>query len=148
MSLNPYAPTSSSIESHSTFPNTAKYLARAVTVYRWIGFIGIAYFVIVYPFALWTELNDPPIEIGPFVAATLASVFFVFLFSLVIHTAGRISTRFDSLYSRARWTGLLAGACGFPFLTIPAFYAVWLVGQVRKARSMSDEPGDAFESPS
>jgi len=112
-----------------------------------MGWLGILYFVVAFPLGLWSESQNPPLRAGTLIGMTVMTLLFVGLFSMMIRLAPRLQSDLDSVYARARWTGLLAGAFGFPFLTFPAFYAVRMIGHARRNSEASDEPDDARESP-
>ncbi len=56
-------------------------------------------------------------------------------FGAMIRTATRLPGDFERLYKRARWLGILAGAFGFPILTIPAFIGVSRLSKYRTLAS-------------
>ncbi|EMI21566.1 membrane protein [Rhodopirellula maiorica SM1] len=131
MTVNPYQPPREAVESSDDGRNSAQSLKRAATLYRWLGCIGITYFCVVYPIGLWSDIHDTPFRLGATIGMTLMAALFVGLFVMMVRIASRLQTDLLAVYGRARWAGLLVGAFGFPFLTIPAFYAVWLVGRGR-----------------
>ncbi|QDV86284.1 hypothetical protein [Planctomycetes bacterium TBK1r] len=132
---NPYAPPATPPEPPAELPTSSddrdRYLARAAKIYRWMGWIGLIYFGIIYPIGLWSELSESPVSLGAVIGMTVTTAGFAFLFSQMIRLSRRMHTGLESAYSKIRWVGLLAGAFSFPLLTFPAFYAVWLVGRAR-----------------
>jgi hypothetical protein len=145
MTVNPYTPPSVTAENRGNRDDPTRSLKRASTLYRWMGWIGIVYFCVAYPLGLSSEIRDSPFRLGATIGMTLMTALFVCLFAMMIRLAPRLQTDLTAVYSRARWTGLLVGAFGFPFLTIPAFYAVRLVGRGRPETGMGDEPSVATE---
>lgn len=145
MTVNPYTPPSVASKNSGSRDDPARLLERASTLYRWMGWIGIVYFCVAYPLGLWSEIRDSPFRIGATIGMTLMTALFVCLFAMMIRLAPRLQSDLAAVYSRARWAGLLVGAFGFPILTIPAFYAVRLVGRGRSEMEASDEPPVATE---
>ncbi len=148
MTVNPYSPPSVATEISGSPSDPTRSLARASTLYRWIGWIGIAYFCVAYPIGLWSEMHDPLFGLGVTFGMSLMTALFVCLFASMIRVAPRLQSDLATVYSRARWTGLLVGAFGFPFLTIPAFYAVRLVGRARSKKGAGGELSVATEAAS
>lgn len=148
MTVNPYTPTSIAAENRGNRGDRTRSLKRASMLYRWMGWIGIIYFCVAYPLGLWSEIRDSPFRLGTTIGMTLMTVVFVCLFATMIRLAPRLQTDLETVYSRARWTGLLVGACGFPILTIPAFYAVRLAGSGRSNTATGDELSVATEAAS
>lgn len=148
MTVNPYTPPSVSSESSDNLGEPIRSLSRASTLYRWIGWIGIAHCSVAYPLGLWSEIRDPPFRFDVIIGMSLMTALLVCLFGSMVHLAPRLQTDLEAVYGRARWTGLLVGAFGFPFLTIPAFYAVQLVGRGRSKKGAGDEPSVATEDAS
>lgn len=139
MTLNPYTPPNTVSENALNDGDRIRSLSRAATLYRRMGWIGIIYFFVAFPLGLWSGSQDGPLPIGSVVGMTFVTVLFVGLFTSMIRLAPRLQSELATVYNRARWTGLLAGAFGFPILTIPAFYAVRLIGRGHLAEP-SDEP--------
>ncbi len=145
MTVNPYVPPNVADANIGSQGDPVRSLKRASTLYKWMGWIGIVYFCVVYPIGLLSELRDSPFRIGATIGMTLVTALFVCLFATMIRLAPRLQSDLTAVYSRARWTGLLVGAFGFPLLTIPAFYAVKLVGRARSVAGTGDEPSVATE---
>jgi len=148
MTVNPYTPPNVVTENAGNDCDRTRSLQRAATLYWWMGWVGMTYFFVAFPFGLWSGSSDAPIRIGALVGMTLVMAPFVCLFASMIRLAPRLQADFATVYNRARWIGLLAGAFGFPFLTIPALYAVLLIGRGRTFTSTSDEPSVATETAS
>lgn len=148
MTLNPYKPSSTGLGVRPDHFGHGSALRRATTLYQWMGWVGILYFAVAFPLGLWSEGRNPPLRVGTLIGMTVMTLLFVGLFSMMIRLAPRLQSDLASVYVRARWTGLLVGAFGFPFLTIPAFYAVRIIGRAHRNSQASDEPADGRESPS
>jgi hypothetical protein len=71
---------------------------------------------------------------GELIGMPMTAGFFLIFFALMIRTAVLLPRDFERYYQRARWLGILAGAFGFPLLTIPAFVAV---SRLAKYRNMN-----------
>jgi len=138
MTLNPYTPPSTVGDNARDYDRTRS-LKRAATLYRRMGWVGIIYFFVAFPLGLWSGSQDGPLPIGSVIGMTFVTALFVGLFTSMIRLAPRLHSELGTVYTRARWTGLLAGAFGFPILTIPAFYAVRLIGRGHRSET-SDEP--------
>lgn len=132
--VNPYAPTIHT-KDHADRDTSRRPLDRASRLYARMGWIGLAYFGFAFPIGLWSGTRDTPFQIS----LTTVTGLFVLLFVSMIRLSRRIRVKEASVYYRARWTGLLAAAFGFPFLTVTAFYAVWLLEKGYKSGDTMSE---------
>lgn len=140
MTDNPYQPPHITEEIPRNGLDRTGSLNRAATLYRWMGWIGITYFFVAFPLRLWSGSRDASLPIGTLVGMSVVTACFVGLFTSMIRLAPRLQQEFAAVYTWARCAGLLAGAFGFPFLTVSAFYAVRLIGRGRSDDCTSDEP--------
>lgn len=143
MIVNPYTPPSVASERIDDRGYALRSLRRASTLYTWMGWIGIAYFCVAYPAGLLSAVLDPPFRLGVIIGMSVMTALFTCLFGSMIRLGSHLQTDLAVVYSRARWTGILVGAFGFPFLTIPAFYAVRLISRAHSAKGAGDERSDA-----
>jgi hypothetical protein len=111
-----------------------------------MGWIGIAHSCIAYSIGLWSAFQDPPFRSGLTMGMSLIMALPVLLFASMIRVSTRLQSDLATVYSRARWIGLLAGAYGFPILTIPAFYAVRLIARARPSTQSGVDPSVATEA--
>jgi hypothetical protein len=135
-------PNSHAPQRHSSADGRAseKKVARAAAILRWIGRIGIAYVAIAYCVALAEKMRDPPVDTPALIVVTVGTVFFLALFIAMTRIAQRLPTDFDRMYWKVQWVGMLSGVLGYPILTIPAFYAVWLVATQHRAVAWQVSP--------
>ena len=89
----------------------------------------------VIPMALYQLLTDESARRGEMVGVPIMATAILIYFGTMIRTAMRLPDDFERLYKRARWLGVLAGAFGFPILTIPAFIGV---SRLSKYRTMTN----------
>ncbi len=70
-------------------------------------------------------------KVGPPIMMLAMFVFF----GTMIRNAAQLPNDFDRCYKWARWLGILAGAFGFPILSIPAFIGVSRLSKYHKLMS-------------
>jgi hypothetical protein len=107
------------------------YLASACRYFKGIGGTAVVYLICVIPFSLYELFADESPRMGELIGAPTMMVAMLLFFGAMIHTAMRLPNDFERLYGRARWLGILAGAFGFPILTIPAFIGVCRLSKYR-----------------
>ncbi len=151
--LNPYsAPLSATDLSDARHSDW--YLASACRYLHGIGCAVIVYCFAVIPFWLHDIITSAAPHMSMVVGIPLV-VTALFAFSVaMIKTAGQLPTEFPRRYRRARWLGILAGAIGFPVLSIPAFLSVWRLSTYRNlnefevgVHACTNEQGDRTLAP-
>ncbi len=127
---NPYA-------SPATFSDARQadwYLASACRYFKWIGWVVIVYMSCASSIALYELFIDELPLVGAIIGGATMMAATLLFFGTMIRTAMRLPDDFERLYKRARWLGILAGAFGFPILTVPAFIGV---SRLSKYRAMT-----------
>lgn len=137
---NPYASPASIIDDAR---QSAWYLASACRYFKRISYVMIVYWICVIPLSLYRLLNDDATGMRELIGVPTMMAFILLFFGALLQTALRLPYDFERLYKRARWLGILAGAFGFPILTIPAFIGV---SRLSKYRTLVN--GDKAESSS
>ena len=131
---NPYASPAS--------PGAARqaewYLASACRYFKAIGWLAIIYLMCVIPIALYQVFTDESPLVGEMVGMPIMMAAMFVFFGTMIRTAMRLPGDVDRLYKQARWLGILAGACGFPLLTVPAFIGVARLSKYRAMASAGE----------
>ncbi len=128
--LNPYA-------SPATFSDARQadwYLASACRYFKWIGWVVIVYMSCASSIALYELFIDELPLVGAIIGGATMMAATLLFFGTMIRTAMRLPDDFERLHKRARWLGILAGAFGFPILTVPAFIGV---SRLSKYRAMT-----------
>ena len=134
---NPYAPPTRPFE----VQRPEWYLVSACRYYKVMGWVTIATcLTCATPLARPKPFfeSSPPVHVWMFAVVT------VLFFGSMIRTAKLLPNDFESLYRRARWLGILAGAFGFPILSLPAFLAVSRLATYR-TMIQSNEAGSKEE---
>jgi hypothetical protein len=94
------------------------YLTSACRYFKGIGYVMLAYLMCVITVWGYELLTDDSMllreKIGPPIIMLAMFVFF----GAMIRNATRLPHDFDRRYKRSRWLGILAGAFGFPLLSI------------------------------
>ena len=138
LDTNPYAaPANAEDDRHADW-----YLASACRYFKGIGYVVIVYLTCVMPFSLYETFADESPLLGEMIGSPVMTAATLAFFTAMIHTANRLPADFERLYRRARWLGILAGAFGFPILSIPAFIGVWRLSQ---CRTLIDRDTAAFD---
>jgi hypothetical protein len=127
LETNPYAPPASTGDAR----RADWYLASACRYLKGIGFVMIAYLLCVIPISLYQIFTNESPRMGEMIGAPTMMVAMLLFFGSMIQTAMLLPHDFARLYRRARWLGILAGAFGFPILTIPAFIGVSRLSKYR-----------------
>ncbi len=128
---NPYAPPASPADATPA----EWYLASACRCFKGIGWAAVVYVACVIPFALYELLTAESPLLGEMIGMPTMMAATLVFFGTMIRTAMRLPSDFERLHKRARWLGILAGAFGFPILTIPAFIGV---SRLSKYRTMTN----------
>jgi hypothetical protein len=115
------------------------YLASACRYFKSIGWVAIVYVICAMPISLYELLMDESPLLEQMIGIPTMMTAVVVFFGELVRTAMRLPGDFQRLHRRARWLGILAGAFGFPFLTIPAFIGV---SRLSKYRTMIDSGAD------
>jgi len=125
---NPYAPPASAGETEQ--PDW--YLRSACRHLKWIGWAGIVYVACTTAIVLSidaTAKSSP--DVGELVAFAAVQAAIASFFGLVTRMAMLLPRDCERLYGRARWLGIIAGAAGFPILTITAYLVVSRLARYR-----------------
>ncbi len=91
----------------------------------------IVYQVVGVPFWLYELFTNQSMLLGEKVGPPICMVAVFIYFAAMIINANRLPNDFGRCYKRARWLSILAGAFGFPLLTVPAFIGVWRLSKYR-----------------
>jgi hypothetical protein len=102
------------------------YLVSACRYFKGIGWVAVLYAACVIPMTLYKIFTEESPLLGEMIVVPTMMTAMLLFFGTMIRTAMRLPGDFERLYKRARWLGILAGAFGFPILTIPAFIGVLL----------------------
>jgi hypothetical protein len=86
----------------------------------------------VIPFWLYELFTDESPPMGHIIGPPTMMLAMFFFSGAMIQTAAQLPNDFERRYRRARWLGILAGAFGFPILTIPAFIGVSRLSKYRE----------------
>lgn len=119
-----------------TKPTSEWYLAKGQSTIRWMCWITIAFFVVLYApgavIANWLEDS----LLTRRLAIPLFYSFIAVTYSLaLLRFTAQLGLFFDKYHKRVRWMTILLGAFGFPFLTVPAFLAI---SKLTKSREPED----------
>ena len=134
---NPYAAPLST----GNFREPDWYLASACRYFKGIGYVMLAYLICAIPFWLYELVTDESMLLGEKLGPPIMMLAMFVFFGAMVRNATQLSNDFKRRYKRARWLGILAGAFGFPLLSIPAFIGMSRLSKYRKL--ISRDGGDA-----
>ena len=101
----------------------------------------LTYLTCAFPFWVYELLTDDTMLLGERIGPPIAMLAMLTFFGAMIRNATLLPNEFARRYKRSRWLGILAGAFGFPLLSIPAFIAVARLSKYRTLLLVGD--GDA-----
>ena len=125
-----FAPSADLGSQHGTEPA----LLRISSLYRRMGWCGVVWYATLYLLLLQIEFGKPARDADPVAVlmCTIACGVFVLLFLSMLRTADGLELDFPRNYHRAKWTGILADAVYFPWLTIPGSLVVRRLEEYRR----------------
>jgi hypothetical protein len=135
-SANPYQPPR---VPDSIAPDGAAYPRAVVTIYWWVGVLGLAFYAIfgatllyaaVTEWRRWKWNDALPLAVNLAIG--------VAFFAACVVVGNRLTTQPAHIRRPARWLGFIMAIYFFPILTIPGLLAVWKLDKFFEGDSASN----------
>lgn len=107
-------------------------LYSTTRLYRFTGWCGIAYVLVVYLGVMTAELFEGWLGVAFALGGAMVQSLWIGFFAVVISTANHLAADPLRYRRRARLLGILAATIFFPVLTVPAVLAVRRLARYRR----------------